>query len=37
MVLYVDRVIKVNYSFAKGKLTDKDIEAVVKDVAKIVN
>src|SRR5207248_6317062 len=23
VVLYVDRVVKVNYSFAKGKLTDK--------------
>jgi len=35
VVLYVDRVVKANYSFAKGKLTDKDIEAVVKDVSKI--
>ncbi|MBN9119878.1 MAG: hypothetical protein J0I06_12075 [Planctomycetes bacterium] len=37
VVLYVDRVVKANYSFAKGKLTDKDIETVVKDVKKIVN
>ncbi|MBY0457489.1 MAG: hypothetical protein K2V38_09150 [Gemmataceae bacterium] len=36
VILYVDRVVKANYSFAKGKLTDKDIEAVVKDVSKIV-
>ncbi len=36
VVLYVDRVVKADYSFPKGKLTDKDIEAVVKDVAKIV-
>lgn len=36
VVLYVNRVVKANYSFAKGKLTDKDIEAVVKDVAKII-
>jgi D-aminopeptidase len=37
VLLYVDRVVKANYSFAKGKLTDKDIENVVKDVSKIVN
>ena len=36
LILYVDRVVKANYSFAKGKLTDKDIETVVKDVTKIV-
>ena len=36
VILYVDRVVKANYSFAKGKLTDKDIEAVVNDVSKIV-
>ena len=35
VILYVDRVVKANYSFGKGKLTDKDIEAVVKDVSKI--
>lgn len=36
VILYVDRVVKANYTFAKGKLTDKDIETVVKDVTKIV-
>ena len=36
VILYVDRVVKANHTFAKGKLTDKDIEAVVKDVQKIV-
>jgi hypothetical protein len=36
VILYVDRIVKANYSFAKGKITDKDIDAVVKDVAKIV-
>ena len=36
VLLYVDRVVKANYTFAKGKLTDKDIETVVKDVSKIV-
>jgi hypothetical protein len=37
VILYVDRVVKANYSFAKGKLTEKDIDAVVKDIAKITN
>ena len=36
VILYVEHVVKANYTFAKGKLTDKDIDAVVKDVAKIV-
>jgi hypothetical protein len=36
VILYVDRVVKANHTFAKGKLTDKDIDAIVKDVAKIV-
>jgi uncharacterized membrane protein YdfJ with MMPL/SSD domain len=36
VILYVERVVKANYTFAKGKITDKDIEAVVKDVSKIV-
>jgi hypothetical protein len=35
VVLYTDRTVKANYSFTKGKITDKDIEAIVKDVAKI--
>src|SRR5262249_53785703 len=36
VILYVDRIVKANYSFAKGKLADKDIETIVKDVSKIV-
>ncbi|MCS6866396.1 MAG: hypothetical protein RMJ56_15475 [Gemmataceae bacterium] len=36
VILYVDRIVKANYCFAKGKLTDNDIAAIVKDVAKIV-
>lgn len=36
VVLYTERKVKVNYSFAKGKITDKDIEAVGKDVSKIL-
>jgi hypothetical protein len=36
VILYVDRVVKANHTFAKGKLTDQDIAAVVKDVTKIV-
>ena len=35
VILYVDRVVKANYSFAKGKLTEKDIETVVRDISKI--
>ena len=36
VVLYTDRVVKVNKSFEKGKITDKDIDAIVKDVSKIL-
>jgi hypothetical protein len=36
VILYLDRVVKANYSFAKGKMTDKDIDAIVNDVSKIV-
>jgi hypothetical protein len=36
VVLYTDRVVKVNKSFEKGKITDKDIEAIVGDVSKIL-
>jgi len=36
VVLYVNRIVQANHAFAKGKLTDKDIEAVVRDVSKIV-
>lgn len=35
VVLYTSRTVKANYSFTKGKITDKDIEAIVKDVTKI--
>jgi hypothetical protein len=36
VVLYTDRMVKVNVSFEKGKITDKDIDAIVADVAKIL-
>jgi len=36
VVLYVDRTVKANYAFEKGKMTDKDIDAIVADVSKIV-
>lgn len=36
VLLYTDRVVKANHTFAKGKISDKDIEAVVADVTKIV-
>ena len=35
VVLYTDRKVVSNFSFEKGKITDKDIEAIVKDVSKI--
>jgi len=35
VVLYTDRDVKANYAFKKGALTEKDVEAIVKDVAKI--
>jgi hypothetical protein len=36
VVLYTGGKVKANYSFAKGKLTDKDTEAVLADVKKIL-
>jgi hypothetical protein len=36
VVLYTERTSKANYTFEKGKITEKDIEAIVKDVSKIV-
>jgi len=36
VILYVDLGVKANYTFAKGKLTDKDIDAIIKDVSQIV-
>jgi hypothetical protein len=36
VVLYVGGTAKVNHAFAKGQLTDKDIDAIVADVAKIL-
>jgi len=36
VVLYNRRVVKANHAFKKGELKDKDIEAIVKDVSKIV-
>jgi hypothetical protein len=36
VVLYNKRSVKANYAFEKGKLTDADVEKIVKDVSKIV-
>jgi hypothetical protein len=36
VLLYVDKVVKANHAFGKGKLTDAGIAAVVADVSKIV-
>jgi len=35
VLLYTDHVVKANHAFEKGKLTDKDIDAIVADVSKI--
>lgn len=35
VLLYTERTVKANYAFEKGKLDDKAIEAIVKDVSKI--
>lgn len=36
VVLYTNRKVKANYAFKKGEMTDKDIEKIVEDVAKIL-
>jgi hypothetical protein len=36
VVLYTKRTVKANYAFKKGEMKDKDISAIVKDVAKIL-
>jgi hypothetical protein len=36
VLLYTDHTVKANYAFEKGKLTDKDVAAVVADVTKIL-
>jgi hypothetical protein len=36
VVLYTDRVVKANYAFKKGEMKDKDIEAIIADVQKIL-
>ncbi len=36
VVLYNKKKVMANHAFEKGKMTDKDIEAVVADLAKIL-
>ena len=36
ILLYKEHIVKANHSFAKGKLTDKDIETVSAEIAKLV-
>jgi hypothetical protein len=36
VVLYTNRSVKANHAFRKGELKDKDIDAVVADVTKIL-
>lgn len=36
VVMYTEKMVKVNKSFAAGKITDKDIDAIAADVRKIL-
>jgi hypothetical protein len=36
VLLYTEHTVKANYAFKKGELKDKDIEAIAKDVPKIL-
>ncbi|OWK43625.1 hypothetical protein [Fimbriiglobus ruber] len=36
VVLYTDREVKVSHAFKKGEIKDADIEAILKDVSKIL-
>jgi len=36
VMLYVSRKVKVNHTFKKGELKDKDVDAVIKDLDKIL-
>lgn len=36
VVLYVKRKVQANYTFEKGKMTDKDVDAIIKDIPKIL-
>ena len=36
VVLYTNRAVKANYSFAKGELKEKDIDTILSDISKIL-
>jgi hypothetical protein len=36
VVLYVDRSVKANHAFKKDEMKDKDVDAIVKDLSKIL-
>jgi hypothetical protein len=36
VILYVDRNVKANYTFKKDEMKDKDVDAIVKDLSKIL-
>lgn len=36
VLLYTDRIVKANHTFKKGALKEKDIDAIIADVGKIV-
>ena len=37
VMLYVKKKVKVNHTFKKGELKDKDVETVIKDLDKILS
>jgi hypothetical protein len=36
VLLYVKKTVKVNYSFKKGQMTDKDVDKILADLSKIL-
>jgi phage/plasmid primase-like uncharacterized protein len=36
VILYRDYIVKSNYTFGKGKMTDKDVETIAAEIAKLV-
>jgi hypothetical protein len=36
VILYVDRTVKANHTFKKDEMKDKDVDAIVKDLSKIL-
>jgi hypothetical protein len=36
VVLYVDRTVKANRAFKKGEMKEKDVDAIIADLSKIL-